>query len=421
MSTFDDAKEVIRQKLAATAYTLSDCDEAALAAAWRDVTYEQICEESGININTMKGHAAPLLWRRLSDVLGQKVTKKRFKDICLQLMEQSEELPVPAPRASVKSTVHVVGAALPNIENFCGRKKELAHLKKLLQQYSCLVVVGAEGIGKRSIVAKLLCSGNLPFSTIIRRPLHHRPSLEALEADLLSLVGGTTETSLISALNQEPVVLVLESLDSLILDPASRRLGDSYMSLIRRIIEETKAKVIITTTEPIEQLRRQALSGSAAIYTLGGVGLAEARAIVGGDLGGHLESVWQAVGGNPLMLKEIASWSVSVSGIDPSIANRATIYKGLFEELYQQMYTNSRLSTVDRSLLMAVAESGQGVPFSKLLQSHPNAALDIQRLLEMGLLQKTPQSDGPVIRLYEFFRQYLVGLRGSAKKTIVQA
>ncbi|MEM9006185.1 MAG: hypothetical protein AAGE59_21990, partial [Cyanobacteria bacterium P01_F01_bin.86] len=420
MDAFERAEEFIGNKLAKSGYYLSEFDKAALAAAWSDDTYETIAEARQLNINTLRGHAAPLLWRRLTELFGQKVTKKKFKSIVSHLIEQADNGPETSLPLPGHSAVPVVGAMLPNVETFYGREKDLGHLSQLLQQYSCLVVLGADGVGKKSVVAKLLCAEELSFKKIVWRPLHHLPSAAELEADLLSLVSEDEAGSLISALKQQQVVIVLESLDSLISEPGTRRLDEAYMSLIRRLIEETPSKVIVTTVEPINQLRRQAIRGNAAIYPLGGLGLAEAKAIVGGDLGGHLETVWQAVGGNPLMLKEVANWSDSVAGVDPSIFKRKTIYQGLFEGLYEQIFSHRRLSTVDRNLLITVAQSSQGVAFAKLLQSNPNSALDIQRLLDMGLLQKSPQAEGPVLRIYEFFRQYVLGL-GQQTKSTVQA
>ncbi|MGB3294555.1 MAG: hypothetical protein WBB01_16340 [Phormidesmis sp.] len=307
-----------------------------------------------------------------------------------------------------------MGAALPSLENFYGREEELAQTRKLLHQYPCLAIIGAEGIGKRALVAKFLCEDDLPFDQAIWKPLHHCPKAAEVEAELLGLVGEPKETSIVAALRGKKLLIVLESLDSVIPDERSRKLDDQYSSLIRRIIEETDAKLIVIAAEPIEQLKTQVLRGKAAMFTLRGLKLREARGIVGSDLGGHLEKVWQAVGGNPLMLRQIANWAENYAqGLDPHIANRATVYRGLFEDLYEQTFRAARLSTIHRELLIIIAAKEEGFPFSELLSTYPDSALDIQRLLEMGLIEKTAHSEGPLIQIYEFFRHYLVGKQAS--------
>jgi hypothetical protein len=225
---------------------------------------------------------------------------------------------------------------------------------------------------------------------------------------LLGLLEASDGESLVSALKEKRAVIVLESLDALIED-GHRTLAPEYISLIRRVIEETDSKIIAIAIEPIEQIKLQALRGKAAIYTLGGLGLEESKLIVNGDLGGRIEELWQAVGGNPLVLKQVAEWANETRELDPTLANRLTVHRGLVSGLYEQTFRGRALSTVDRALLIAIAANKAGIPFSKLLNTHPNSALEIQRLIDMGLVQKTSQAGGAIIKTYEFFRQYLIG------------
>lgn len=417
------------------AEALSDLEIIALEAAWRNITYDKISKEREVNENTLKGYVAPLLWKKLSQVFNRKITKKSFRAFYEEAVSSEGQS---KPKAALPNLVEVQdrtkalshepktpavelsGAALPLPENFYGREEELLQLQKLLQSYSCLLILGAEGIGKKSLIARLICAKELPFSKVIWKPVHHRPSAMVLEAELLELLGKSEDTSIIATLKKEKqLLIVLESLDALMADDGPRKLGDEHASLIRRITEETNASVIAISVEPIQQLKLQALRGKTAIFMLHGLKLPEARDLVGGDLGGNLGKVWEAVGGNPLMLKQIAAWADYTQGLDPRVANRATIYRGMFEELYEQTFRDERLSTLDRKLLINVAASGheQGVSFSALLNSHPNSAPNIQRLIEMGLLQKTAaqlEGQGPVLRIYEFFRQYLVGKQASS-------
>jgi hypothetical protein len=403
---FEVAKDFIKETLTASGSGLSRLEEIALEAAWDDVTYEVICEKYDVNTNTLKGHISPILWKKLSQFFLAKITKKKFRAFC----EEKGDTDM-AWKPALASCKRIVGAAFPNLDQFYGREAELVQMQQLVSQCPCVLVVGAEGIGKRSLVAKFLRSTTLALSQVIWRPLHHRPTAGELEVDLLELLEAGDEKSLISALKEKRAVIVLESLDALIPD-GHRTLAPEYISLIRRVMEETDSKIIGIATEPIEQIKLQALRGKAAIYTLGGLGLEESKLIVNGDLGGRIEELWQAVGGNPLALKQVAEWVNDTRELDPVLANRLTVHRGLVSGLYEQTFRGRALSTVDRALLIAIAANKSGIPFSKLLNTHPNSALEIQRLIDMGLVQKTSQSGqsgGAIIKTYEFFRQYLIG------------
>jgi hypothetical protein len=405
---FESAKNFIKETLTASGSGISSLEEIALEAAWEDVTYDVISKRYEVNANTLKGHISPILWKKLSQFFLARITKKTFRAFC-EAKGDTDVVWKPA----LASCNRIVGASLPSIEQFYGREAELVKMQQLVSRYPCVLVVGTEGIGKRSLVTKFLRSTTLPLSQVIWRPLHHRPTARELEADLLGLLEAKDGQSLISALKEKRAVIVLESLDALIED-GHRTLAPEYISLIRRVIEETDSKIIAIATEPIEQIKFQALRGKAAIYTLQGLGLAESKLIVNGDLGGRLEELWQAVGGNPLVLKQVAEWANETKELDPVLANRLTVHRGLVSGLYEQTFRGRALSTVDRALLIAIAANKAGIPFSKLLNTHPDSALEIQRLIDMGLVQKTSQSGGASIKIYEFFRQYLIGERAKS-------
>jgi hypothetical protein len=401
---FEIARDFIKETLTASGSGISHYEEIALEAAWDDVTYDAISEKYQINVNTLKGHISPILWKKLSQFFLAKITKKTFRTFC----EERGNTDM-AWKPALASAKRITGAAFPNIEQFYGREAELMQMQQLVSRYPCVLVMGAEGIGKKSLVAKFLRSTTLALSQVLWKPLHHCPTARELETDLLELLEAGDEKTLISALKEKRVVIVLESLDALI-QGSKRTLAPEYISLIRRVSEETDSKIIAIATEPIDQIKLQALRGKAAIYTLGGVGLDEAKMIVDGELGGRIEELWQASGGNPLVLKQVAEWAKDTSPLDPTLANRLTVHRGLVSGLYEQIFRGSALSTVDRALLLAIAANKAGIPFSKLLNTHPNAALELQRLIDMGLVQKAPQkTGGAMIKTYEFFRQYLIG------------
>lgn len=413
MVDFETVKEFIKEKLKSENYLLKRVEEVALKAAWERITYEKASAESGVNLNSLQGSAGPILWNRLSKLYSRRITKSNFKEIFTEIIpaERTDVLVYEQPQSDTQplaNTVPIVGVSLPVVEPFCGRQRELKELGVLLNKYSCLLVVGSEGIGKKSLVSRFLQDAALPYSQIIWKPLHHRPV--DLEAELLQLLDIEANNSLISYLKVQKCLIVFESIDSMITRQSGLSvLAPAVTSLIRRIAEETESKVIGLSSEPIEQIRSMMLRGNAMIYPLGGLGLPEAESLMGGDMNGHLEEVWESTGGNPLMLNRIKDWRRShASSLSPTMAYRPTVHRGLFDGLHSQFFNGQALSTMDRTVLRSIASRGEGIPFSELLSLHPDAAPNIQRLTEMGIVAEAESGPEAMVKVYEFFRQYIL-------------
>ncbi|MEO0645157.1 MAG: hypothetical protein AAFZ17_03210 [Cyanobacteria bacterium J06650_10] len=409
---FEKVSNYIENKLNDAGQSLNEPQKVAMRAAWDDVTYQQVCEQNpDINFNTLRAYVSVRLWRSLSEILNQPVTKKNFRKVLTTVIEEDEQKEKPAPDKSVNHKLQALGIRLPDIESFYGRKQELQELNRLVQKYSGIILVGVQGIGKKSLVSKFIQSEPLPFSTVIWKPLHHQPSVDELEAEILDLLGQATASQpLISILQKEKYLLVLDGLDALIKRQGSLRILDpGYVSLIRRIVEETNSKIIVTSREPIEQLTPLFLRGDVATYTLRGLTAEEAAQLFDESFEGNVEKICQSVGGNPWILKGIADWSRSVGGIEPQLVNRLTVQRGIVGNLYEQVLMGAHLSTLDRTLLLKVAKHESGMSFSELLSNYPESAQGISRLIAMGLAsQNTSDSGKSMIELDDLFKQYLI-------------
>lgn len=441
---FPEAKRIIKKRLKREGHDLSPIEEVALEAAWNGIKYKKISELRGVNFNSLQSAAAPRLWKKLSEIYSSRITKASFKSFCTEILpsKSTEVLQVEKPAISeqiekpvisdiepaisniepvisdIKAVIStqppaisipVVGATLPYPENFYGRQKELRELAVLIDKYPCLLIVGAEGIGKKTLVAQFLRDAVLPFSQIIWKPLHHRP--QNLEAELLQLLKQEDGSSLISYFRDHKSLIVFESLDALITRQGEQsELDHNIMSLIRRITEETESKVIGLSNEPIEQISSMKLRGNAAVCPLRGLGLQEAEALMGGDLAGHLKGIWKFTGGNPLMLKQISQWQQTQAAASlGTMVHRLTVHQGLSGSLVNQILAKQSLSKIDRQLLEFIASQGTGISYRQLLHLYPEAAYNIQRLLEMGLVDQTPSISGDIIvQVYEFLRQHLL-------------
>ncbi|WP_341736130.1 response regulator [Microcoleus sp. CAWBG640] len=79
--TFQEALEFIEAALEfKTSKTLSLLEKEILKAAWENATYSVIADSLYLSVGHIKDLAA-LLWQRLSDVMGEKVTKNNFRSL----------------------------------------------------------------------------------------------------------------------------------------------------------------------------------------------------------------------------------------------------------------------------------------------------------------------------------------------------
>lgn len=417
---FEQAIAFIREKIRGQGSELSALEEVVLEAAWEDVTYEQIGKAREINPNTLKSYASGRLWKSLSALLNQKVRKKSFKKALTEAIASGQltaTLATPSSRESkldeqsANGVVSTVGARLPEISEFYGRDGELRDLKKLVKSHTCVLLIGVQGIGKKSLVSQLIQTQKLPFSKVLWKPLHHKPDVDRLETELLELLNASESShSLISHLRKSRHLLVLDGLDSILEQKGDLRIIDSrYVSLVRRIVEETPSQVICISEEPIEDFDVLILRGDAIAYTLRGLKASDAEQMFDSSFGVDVAEVVESVGGNPLLLKQIATWSKEGVQIDPKLVNRATVQRGVVKNWHEQVLASDYLSELDRQLLDAIAQSENGIPYSQLLTQYPDAAHRISRLLAMGLAnQRIEDSGTPNVEVNVFFRKHLL-------------
>ena len=369
---------------------LSNIEKVAIEAAWKGVTYTQITEERDVNINTIQNNVAPNLWKTLSGILGKRVGKKNFKELVTSEIERFRQLGIDydlSPSTEQKSPAQAEFASewLPNIEGFIGRQKEVADLSLLVKKYQLTLLVGIEGIGKKSLVSKMIQveKERLSSDQIIWKSLHYQPTVGELAADICSSVEQSIE--LIDYLRKNHVLLVLDSLDSVFSSKqgnAQQNIAD-YTALLRRITEETPSTVIGISSRSIEQLESFVLRGRGIFYFLRGLPLEEASLILQNTWSKkQVEEICEAVEGNPLLLKKIAG---NADYVNSEVLDHLTVQYGLVGTYYEQVLRNADLSSQDKSLLSHLARYSQGLLLSDVLSEHPSAAMKLKRLVDMGI------------------------------------
>ncbi|NEP79826.1 MAG: ATP-binding protein [Okeania sp. SIO3B3] len=180
-------------------------------------TYKKIAEETYAS-ETHVRYIGAKLWKTLSEILGDKITKANFRTI-LEKTNIYNFVPVfsrdnvtnnfnicPSnPRASPtktnppqKPTQNIIDLdKAPEIINFYGRTDELSTLSKWIvsDRFRVISLLGISGIGKTTLSLKLIQQIKTNFNYIIYRTLRFSPTLTTTLTNLLEIFAPETETS----------------------------------------------------------------------------------------------------------------------------------------------------------------------------------------------------------------------------------
>ncbi len=217
----------------------------------------------------------------------------------------------------------------PHVQHFYGRVDELAVVKRWIVDEHCRLVsiIGVGGIGKTSLVAKLIDQERPVFRAVFWRTLLNAPPLEPILRDCLQFltriqqieVPQDTEEQmrlLLTQLRKRRCLLVLDNAEAVLKSgSATGEYKDGYEGygkLIRLLGEARHQSCLLVTSR--EQLKEIAwLSGeetSVHSYRLGGLNVDDARVILEKKGLSGEEHSWRVLverfAGNPMMLTVIS-------------------------------------------------------------------------------------------------------------------
>ncbi len=124
--TWEQAKQIAHQVIFTHLKEhLKDIEIDVLRSSWESLTYEKMAENYHLSVNYLRGDVGHRLWQKLSDALGEKVTKNNFKEALTRAQTRkkniwtdinSQTLSFPEGFVSLESPFYVIRE---EVESLC--------------------------------------------------------------------------------------------------------------------------------------------------------------------------------------------------------------------------------------------------------------------------------------------------------------
>ncbi len=382
---------------------LSEIELVAFKGIWLDISYQASSQNSNYETATIKNTASKLL-QDISEVAGERVSKKNCKSVLLRLASTNE------------GRVDLAGAPT-DIQPFCGRAAELAKLTAWLTIDRCKLVgiLGIGGIGKTALAARLGDEGlDGNFDRVIWRSLREAPPLQQLMSELVQFLSEFTEIEVPSSsdraiarllyyIQQKRCLIVLDNLESIMESgdyAGNYRQGYADYGQLFQSVGTTRHQscLLFTSREPPPELAE--LAGEdlpvRALY-LSGLATDAPTLLTKIGLSGNesqLAAITERCQGNPLYLRIVANTIVhSFSGqIENFLAANQYTYGKIAYVLQAQL---ERLSPAEKLIIYHLAIQREPISLDSLetyLQPLGYAATVVQTidsLQQRSLLEVT--------------------------------
>ena len=399
--TADEALALLDRLL--EAQSLRDIQEQVFRHAWAGRTYPDMAEQIGYDTGYIRDVGYEL-WRQLTQVLGEPVTKNNLQAVLRRQRDRSPQLAVPEVTNTSPPERDCYWGEQIDVSSVIGRENELQQLKRWLDDTSelnsleprcrLISIVGMGGMGKTSIAAKLTqkLAADRKFDRIIWLSLRNAPPLDKILFQLIAFVSYQQETEpaatvdaqisqLMAYLRTTRCLIVFDNFESILADGGYRDGYAGYSELLRRIATEHHASCLILTSreKPKTLIHLEGESGAVRTLDLLGLSDREVQAIVlqtgsanGTANGCHTlnSSDWQQLqqsySGNPLAIKIAATTIRDLfdGSVSAFLAQGVILCNGIEALLAQQF---ERLSEIEQQVLYWLAIGREAISISQLL------------------------------------------------------
>ncbi|MBD2387076.1 NB-ARC domain-containing protein [Cylindrospermum sp. FACHB-282] len=373
---------------------LRDVEIVVLKGAWEAKTYEQMQDTCKYSLNYIKQAAAPRLWKLLSEILEEDISKTNFRFVVerrwqsqLEKVSTVSSLAVDIDRrqASPSRDIYQNASELPDINIFYGRTQELTTLEQWLVGDRCriIAVAGVGGIGKTTLSIRCIQQVRDQFEFVVWRYLRSAITVNNLLADLKQIFSLPSQndsiqnldskiSNLIGHLRQHRCLIVLDTGSSILqnsLGGDNREGYQGYTQFLRRLAQESHQSCLMLIAR--EKPKEIALM-EGAIYPV--------RSLYLRDLGSQAEGIlkennlldtdkWkdliQLYRGNPLALKIVASTIQELFGGKVSaFLRQETIVFGELNDILDEQF--ECISAMEQEIICWLAIACQPISLSQL-------------------------------------------------------
>jgi hypothetical protein len=406
---WDEIVKVLDTKIfTQTQRHLKKVENIVLQGAWQGKTYEQMEETCEYSLSYLKQAAGPKLWKLLSEVLQEEISKTNFRVVLERQWEKQlfsfKFQPELLPNNQLEREQDWGEA--PELAALYGRDRELKLLKQWILGDRCRLVTifGMGGIGKTTLSISCAKQIQAGFDSLIWRSLHYAPAAAELVNDLLQffqafqpkevIIPQTTAnldskiSALVEYLRQNKCLIVLDTATEIWqsgdLAGHYREQYKGYGELLQRLGEESHQSCLLLCTG--EKPREVAfLEGEkTAVRSLHLKGLAEEAGNILQEK--HLldkdkwEELIQLYRGNPLALKIVSTTIQELFGgsVAAFLQHDTLVYGDIYDLLEEQF---ERLSDLEQEILNWLAIAYQPLSLMQL-QSRILLPINTAELIE---------------------------------------
>lgn len=360
---------------------LTETDKVLFTAGWLDYKYCEAAENFDFSAGYLQS-IGPVLWRKLSFILGTKVTKKTLRSVVEQLASGSDpNLAVIDSEISQSSNLRLLGRRPPATDKYFGYTPELEFLKQSVSQAQCVVLFGQAGIGKSSLASKLIeslqRSSKPSFDLVIWQTIHVHADLDSLLDDIFRCLELTSSNSkgdrnlqireLIQIFNQQRCLIVLDGAEEILKGRTKTNLygeNEPYRTFFQEMIGQNHSScLLLTTREPFRDLSlAKEMGQSVRIIEINGLGqdatdlLKDQGLVDQHDALGYLIHKYR---GNPLSLKLVSHQIKRFFGghVQAFLDCDTTWLGEPLEEALKAQFTSGFWSNLQRRLIHYLAVS----------------------------------------------------------------
>ena len=421
---------------------LNDTDNLVLRLSLQGQTYQQIANSSGYDNDYIRD-VGYRLWRKLSKQIGIKVTKKNVHSV-LQRYTFEDALGSPLTLSSID------GGKVLETNALYGRDRELNNLKQsiLKDQFRLVGIFGMGGIGKTSLVTRLVKVVQTEFDFVIWLSLSNAPAIKPTVITIIKFISKQQATELtlpedlneiirllLSYLRQFRCLLVLDNLETILpietvnydeWKSNSRKEYQGYGQLLETIANSHHQSCILLTGREIPSNLVSLSRNSPMVYSLqlSGLNTSECKQII--QLSGIIKSIDHSTeklinyyGGNPLVLKIVATSIVDLfnGDLEEFWQSEIRIF-GEIKDLLDQHW--QRLSDLEKNVMYWLAIAREPISLN-YLENHfssinsPSQLLTVLYSLKRKSLIKR-NSKG--FTQQPFMMDYITALNGGALSSL---